>query len=531
MRRRDFPRLLLIICLVAALMQGPITLMRVVNPSGAWSLLPFVVFAVALEATLTTRWFIGTAPRVNRTAYRAAELLVLLVAARLVTWASIGNLPGVLELRSFIVQPTLAIDFTFFIYAILVFFAWERSVSFSEIFADLALTPAEEAYFTLRRADRSNVRTATIVPRNRGQLMQRYLRQWMIGGLILAFFATITTYRLSELPVQGVLNLPNLTRLGLRPELLAALLIYFLGGLWLASQARMDILEARWLIDGSEVDREIAQGWRRASPLLLFVAATIAAFLPIGSTFAISRIIQVLANIAFVIIGAIVAVVSFILFQLSRLIPGEAPQQPLPPLDLESSIPQFENSVATDDTAALIAGSLFWVLFVSTVALAAIFFLRGRGIRIELGRLARIWEQLASWFNGLWITVSGRVQAASTTFAKRLSVIRAKTPNSPWKWPLVRVGRLPPRAQIRFYYLAMVRRANEGGIARRVSDTPLEYASQLEGDLPESEEDVKSLTNAFLRARYSRERVDKTDITPARSAWKQLRKALRKTPR
>lgn len=526
MRRRDFLRLFFIICLVVALLQGPITLLRVVNPSHAWTLLPFVVFVVALEAVLTTRWLFGSAPRVSRAAYRTAELLVLLIAARLITWALTGDFPRVDELRPYLIQPTLAVDFTFVIYALLIIVAWERSISFSGIFTDLALTPAEEDYFSSSRADRSDIRTGTIVPKNRGLLMRSYLRQWMIGGLVLAFLATITTFRLSELPAQEVLNLPNLTRLGLRPELLTALLFYFLGGLWLASQARMDILEARWLIDGSEVDREVARSWRRASPLLLFVAAAIAAFLPIGSTFAISRILQLLASLVFVIVGAIVAIVSYVLFLLSSLVSGEATEQPMPPLDLESSFPQYEASVVADDTAALVAGSLFWALFITAAVIAVIFFLRGRGTRIDLRQIVRIWERLAAWLSGLWTTVSASVQAASATLAGRLDVIRSDAAAPSWRWPLARIGRLSPREQVRFFYLATVRRAGESGIARTISDTPLEYASQLKDNLPEFEEDVEALTNAFLKARYSQAQVDKTEAASIRDSWKRLRKAL-----
>jgi hypothetical protein len=529
MRRREFLRLLIIACLVAALLQGPISLLRVINPSRVWILLPLVGFIVALEAALTTRWFVGSAPRINRAAYRAAELLILLIAARLISWVWSGDLPGVADIRPYLVQPASVIDFTFVIYAALIFFAWERSISFTGIFADLAITPAEKQYFSSNPADRSDIRTGTIVLRNRGRLMQGYLRQWIIGGLVLAFFATITTFRLSELPAQGALNLPNLTRLGLRPELLAALLVYFLGGLWLASQARVDVLEARWLIDGSEVDKGIARSWQRASPLLLIVAAAIAAFLPIGSTFAISQIIQVLANFVLVIVGAIVAFVSLVLFLFASLLSGDAQEQPLPPLDLEASIPQIETSAATSDTAALITGSLFWVLFICVAVAAIIFFLRGRGIRIELRQIAGIWEQLTLWLKELWTEVSGKVQAASTTLANRLNVARANVADSSWTWPLIRIGKLSPREQIRFFYLATVRRGGRVGMERAGSDTPLEYASRLKSNLPESEEDIERLTNAFLKARYSEENVGKIEVDSAKDSWKRLTAALRRT--
>lgn len=531
MRRRDFFRLLMIVFLVSALVQGPVTLLRVINPSRAWSLLTPIAFVVALEATFTTRWLVTRSPRLNRAAYRAAELLVLIVATRLITWAWSGESPAVSDLRSYLIQPTLVLDLTFVIYAILVFFAWDRSIAFSGIFTDLALTPAEKRYFTSSAADRSDIRSGTIVPRNRGLLMQRYLRQWVIGGLILAFFGTLTTFRLSELPEQGVLDLPNLARLGLGPEILAALLVYFLGGLWLASQARADVLEARWLIDGSEVDPGIARRWRRASPLLLLAIATIAAFLPIGSTFGISRIIQLAINLALVAIGAIVAVASLVLFTLASLFSGDAQEEPLPPIDFEASIPQFETSAATNDTAALITGSLFWVFFLLVAMLATIFFLRDRGVKLGASHISRFMSRFVAWLKELWITTTAKAQMATGAIVQRLHEARPGSGEADWSWPLGRIGRLSPREQIRFFYLAAVRRAGEAGIERTRSETPLEYALQLKDDLPELEEDVDTLTNAFLKARYSRESVAGREVAPIRDSWKRLRKALRKSLR
>ena len=92
---------------------------------------------------------------------------------------------------------------------------------------------------------------------------------------------------------------------------------------------------------------------------------------------------------------------------------------------------------------------------------------------------------------------------------------------------LISLGQLDPRRQIYFFYLAMVRRGSEQGLARKPSQTPSEYAATLEKALPSSSKDIDTITEAFTEARYSRHAVTSTESNLVKATWGRIRKALR----
>src|SRR5690606_19073282 len=90
---------------------------------------------------------------------------------------------------------------------------------------------------------------------------------------------------------------------GLRPEMLVLLLTYFLGGLWLIGRMRLVTMRARWIIDGIQVQPGVQRTWNRASLLLILLIALVAAFLPIGSSFAFARIIGAVAGFLLLLVN------------------------------------------------------------------------------------------------------------------------------------------------------------------------------------------------------------------------------------
>jgi hypothetical protein len=85
---------------------------------------------------------------------------------------------------------------------------------------------------------------------------------------------------------------------------------------------------------------------------------------------------------------------------------------------------------------------------------------------------------------------------------------------------------LDPRRRVLFFYLAMLRRGSEQGLSRRPSQTPSEYAVTLERALPDAEEDIDSITEAFVEARYSRREVDAQEADLVKATWGRIRRAL-----
>jgi hypothetical protein len=85
---------------------------------------------------------------------------------------------------------------------------------------------------------------------------------------------------------------------------------------------------------------------------------------------------------------------------------------------------------------------------------------------------------------------------------------------------------LDPRRQIYFYYLAMIRRGSEQGIPRQPSQTPAEYAARLEKELPDASQDIDSITDAFIEARYSRREMNTQRASFVKEIWGRIRRAL-----
>ncbi|HRI57781.1 MAG TPA: DUF4129 domain-containing protein, partial [Anaerolineae bacterium] len=94
-------------------------------------------------------------------------------------------------------------------------------------------------------------------------------------------------------------------------------------------------------------------------------------------------------------------------------------------------------------------------------------------------------------------------------------------------WRFIRLAGLPPRAQVRYFYLSTLRRAADQGIARRPAQTPREFVEDLERTWPESELDVQSLTEAFISARYDAAEISSDEARQVKSVWERIKRALR----
>jgi hypothetical protein len=520
----------LLICLVVtALLMGLIVLVNLTVPGGEWEYLPLLSFAIALEAVITTRWLNKSGRRINKVVYRAAELAVILIIVRIFTWSIVGQAPDLEKLQGIIISPTSILDLTFIVYALVAFLAWERGAKYGGIFDRLAIDENEIDFFTRHRSDGYSMDAAITVDRN--SLLGDFLRSWMIGGLILAFLAMLTTVNLSEINSIGeVAGIRTITRLGLRSEMLLALLVYIFGGLWLASSGRLAALRSRWLIDGLSVSGDVGTIWMRMTLILMAIFAIISAFLPIGSTLAISRILHSIVGLAILILGAIVAIVGWIYFMVARLFLGEMTADEYLELDLADLTPPPPPSAPApnNEVVAAISGIIFWILMLGIATAAVVFFLRGRGVKLRSNWLWQIWNSIASAWAEFWRGMMQPIASVAITIGHQLrrSVQIDKKGAAPWRF--IRLRGLSTREQIRYFYLSTVRRAGQRGVERGQSETPLEYASDLKSGWPEVEGEVDDLTDAFLEARYSRKSIGDNRLGRIKQTWKLVRTAVKK---
>lgn len=517
---------LMIATLMTALLMGPIVLLRLLAPRPAWRFLPPVVFLIVLESVYTTRWLRHPNRRqLNGPLYRLAEITVIATVLRLLTWALGGGVPGWEAWRTYYLSPLQFFDVVYAGYLAAGVFAWERGSTFGSLFNRLALSHAEVAFYSLPQKEQRERGDDRPVDRERPSIFANLARSWLNGGFVLAILAALTTVDLPSLVESDTVR--NVGRLGLQPDMLLSLLVYFLLGLWMLSYGRLIMMQARWAADGIRAGKEMARRWLRSSLALVLGAALVAAFLPIGSTFAISLVLNAIVQLALVfmqflfLLFALIPV--FLLSLLGLAAPGgeEAAPPPIAPT------PQPATGSPLDETTALVLGGIFWFVVAAVAAVALFFFLRERNYPLQSSSVRSWWRKLIAWLRTLWRGASGRAAALRRAVRVRLPARRKEGEEGGLPWRFIRVGSLPPRERVRYFYLSIVRRAGEKGVERMKSETPDEYAHDLKHEWPGAEGEIEALTGAFLEARYSRRDFDEEDVNPVKRAWKEVRATVR----
>jgi hypothetical protein len=130
------------------------------------------------------------------------------------------------------------------------------------------------------------------------------------------------------------------------------------------------------------------------------------------------------------------------------------------------------------------------------------------------------------WLIGLFRKAQKGMVEAFEAGRERLRLLRRMSTGPSKGWISIRA--LDSRQRIIFFYLSLIRRGGERGLPRKLSQTPYEYAATLEKTLPESNADIDSLTDEFIKARYSRQPIQDEEATFVRRLWGRISKAFRK---
>ncbi len=508
---------------ITSLFTGVIEISQVTKSTTPWMSLAFLFLFVSLEGVYTNLWLESPNRRsLDRLTYRAAEVLVIAIIVRLFTWTTSGTWPQLRFLPNYLLSPLALFDDSFFLIGLfLSLLVWHRSVHLGNIFGLLAIDRAEEAYYS----DPPGKRQAgnQPIPINRSRMVMAFFQQWIGGAVILIICTAITTINFSE--VAEPARFRAITRLELRPEVLAMLLVYFISGLMLLSHARLAAMNARWLMSGTVKNNHVDRSWHRNSLWLVIIITIVAAFFPLGSTLAVGHLLEVIIQGIVFLVNLLMALFLAIMSMLfpRRYTPAQTTTDPAAP-DLPPAISQ----VQPNETIAMVVSSLFWAVAIFMTVAAIIFFMRDRGVSIQPRQLKQLWLTFVAWLRSLGQDLSSQVgyirQVIKSRSQPRMKERRVKgTP-----WPFLRINSLSPREQVRYFYLSTVKRASRRGVKRRQSKTPLEYARELKKSWPEAEDDVDRLTNAFIKARYSRRAIPEEDLFSTKQIWKRIRSRLRR---
>jgi hypothetical protein len=224
-------------------------------------------------------------------------------------------------------------------------------------------------------------------------------------------------------------------------------------------------------------------------------------------------------QIALFIVFLIVSVFGLIM----RLF-GEQPEMPEIPQDLVPAIPQ-EPLAPLMETPPWLGGATLWLVVLVALLLALRLLLGEDGLDLTRrklqGLLARLWAHLKTWGR----SVQSLARNVQVSLPGRRGPATDEATRQPWRF--IRVGGLPPREQVRYFYLSTLRRAADQGIVRRPAQTPQEFIQDLEQTWPEAELDVETLTSAFVIARYDVAEISPDDAQQVKSVWERIKRALR----
>ncbi|NTU63997.1 MAG: DUF4129 domain-containing protein, partial [Chloroflexi bacterium] len=173
---------------------------------------------------------------------------------------------------------------------------------------------------------------------------------------------------------------------------------------------------------------------------------------------------------------------------------------------------------------------IFWIVFLIIAGYVTGQYLRRHPEVVDwlkhlpgMSLLVRAWRKLRGWFGGL------NQQIENLREARRRARQSTATRSAPSSRRWVNPRKLSPRQQVRFYYLAMLRRSGERGHVRQPTQTPYEYARTLESEIPEIDQDVDGLTEEFIEARYSRHDILPEHVGLVRRYWERIKRALKRS--
>jgi hypothetical protein len=447
--------------------------------------------------------------------YRFAEMVLILGVTRIGIWLTTDSFPGI---ERFLLRPVDSLlDGYFLVGALVVMLAWVMSTAMTEDLLAMALQP-DDLYIVRGLGDRWQD-TARPVYTDRPAILRRFVARWVIGGILLVILAAGSRY---DLPQSGFLGV---IRQNIDPTVVGAIIVYFLAGLVLISQGQLALLRSRWILQKTPSAPAVLQNWPIYALVIIVLVGMVAALLPLGGTFYLAQLLTtILGAIYFFLFGVFRFFLTLFLALLSWL-SGEPVEEP-PPAQEPAPMPVIEPPPATAATLPPWAGGLFfWTFAAILLGYAAYIYFSGKGTDFAWAR--RIWAMLRM----RWLMLFGAYQQwqAARVRAQAARAEEALRGNGRALPAWLRLRGLDTDRQVRYYYLALLHRAEEAGLPRKEGETPLRYAPRLAEQLHVDDENrvaIDDLTDAFIQVRYAGAHVAPDRLAHIKQMWRRLKKIL-----
>lgn len=508
----NFFRPLLVLILIMSFNLSVVNLVRIINPEWNGIFLLIGMFITTIEAIFSYRLLHTVRARDTSVfRYRVAEWVLLVILLKLLSFAD-KPVSFIWEnLRATWWNPFDGINLEFYVILLLGFLSWLVA---TETIADFD-----------KLHDPFTFRYDTIVP------LERLKARFFWGGLLLVFISGVSQVILRL----GASTLSDLTRPTIE-GIIINVLVYFVLGLVLLSQANLARLTTSWRIHKIEVSPGLVRQWARYGLIFLGLVSVIVFFLPthytMGFLESAGLIVGMILSSIMLIFQLFLLLITLPFIWLMRLLgldalPAENPaSEPLAPPENPAQPP-----AGMFPWLDALRSLIFWLVAIAGVLyllrvylldrpelLAALLKFRPFALLVKLGQL--IWDLLQSWGEAGLDLFSERIRLPGVS--KQGEALTGRR----WRW----FGRrnLSARERILRYYLNILKRAEKRKLGRKTSETPYEYEPNLEQAMPEVETDVQHVTDVFVRARYSREDFDDEKAAQIKEQWLRIRKSLRR---
>jgi uncharacterized protein DUF4129 len=409
-------------------------------------------------------------------------------------------------------------NFTFFLMLITVLFVWFLAGNFASLLEEIRI---ERALVNI------NIEAASgkVQPSAREQLVNLIFTT-------LIFLAASTA--LMRIDLRSMFTNPNKLLLHDLPVLAGGgltTLMYFMLGLVLLSQTRLQELQTRWHLANIPVLPTLTRHWIRYSLLFLAILVLVVGLLPtsysIGLFDSLGLLLGFILTLIIIFVELSMALVSYLFYLLTRGRGGTTAPR-FPPFNFSQFTPQASSTAIQLPLWDVVKSIIFWGIFIAVISFSIIQYLRQhQDILLALRKVPgwRFFAQFWQWVSGFFAGVRIEINKAIEERRERLRARRLQRELGGSGF--LNLRQLNPRQRIYFYYQALIRRGAENELPRSVSQTPYEYASSLDRALPEVNTDIDSLTEAFVEARYSNHPVEQEKVSLVKAMWERIRKALR----
>lgn len=450
----------------------------------------------------------------ERARYLVPEIAVMVALMRVATTLSVGGATLGADLRSWLYDPLSIFDAPFLGFIIAGLVTGGLMHASMRDLGELAPQPYEGPELH----ESGSKRHMVVAAQDRAAALQRISGRFVGGGVLL----------LCSLGLEAV----NIARIAGPSRPISGLsagsaLLYLASGFLLYSQARLALLRARWQLDGAQVAPSVARHWARMSWMLVVGVVGAALLLPRAYGLGLLDTLRGglgLLGYGIVLLGYLVLWI----FSLLALIPAwlislftsnERSTTTPPP-----ALPPFEPPPETIHQPNLLSGVIFWICMIVLAGYAVLIvaqrhpallrsLMRRGPLAWLLARVGWLWRDTRAW-------VGQASQSVQDLLRRPVALPRRRVPS-------LRLSRLAPRDLVRYLYRSTLRRAAAIGMGRRRSQTPYEYRAELAERLPDLQQDLADLTEAFVVAHYSARPVGPDDARRARRPWERVRRRLR----